>query len=113
MALFEDGREKTGGRQKGTPNKKTILRAAAVLAANGISPTEKLIEIADNEETPIATRVELWKFLQTYVEAPQTIAVAPAPDSPEESVERAKMMAERLSRLSEPLEPSKPDSPQP
>lgn len=107
---FEPGREKTGGRQPGTPNKKTLLRAAAVLADKGLSPTEELVKIAQDEGTPIDTRISLWKFLQSYVEAPQSIATPPAPDSPESSVERAKVVAEHLATLSKPLEP-KPTNP--
>jgi hypothetical protein len=108
---FEPGREKTGGRQPGTMNKKTLLRAAAVLADKGLSPTEELVKIAQDEATPVETRISLWKFLQSYVEAPQTIATPPAPDSPEESVERAKVMAGRLAELSRPLDPGAPPKP--
>lgn len=113
MALFDGTEGRMGGRAKGTPNKKTLLRAAAVLADKGISPADKLSEIADSPETPLDTRISLWKFLQSYVEAPQTLAVTPAPDSPEDSVERAKVMADRLATLSRPLDPTGPPAPQP
>ncbi len=105
---FEEGHERYGGRAKGTPNKKTILRAAAVLAEKGLSPTEELVKIAQDQETPVETRISLWKFLQTFVEAPQTVALPIASDSPEASVERAKEVAGHLAELSKPLEPPRP-----
>lgn len=111
---FEPGRAKTGGRQAGTPNKKTLLRAAAVLAEKGLSPAEELAKIAQDEATPLDTRISLWKFLQSFVEAPQNVPPPPAADSPESSVERAKEVAQHLTELSKPLEPAPADaSPQP
>lgn len=105
---FENGHEKVGGRKPGSPNKKTLLRAAFVLADMGISPTERLVEIADDPQTPIPERVELWKFLQSYVEAPQVKPTEVAAETPEGSVERAKAMAAQLAELSKPIEPPKP-----
>ena len=111
--MFEPGREKTGGRQAGTPNKKTLLRASAVLAEKGISPTEELIKIAQDPETKPGVRVELWKYLHSFVEAPQTVAQAVSHASPEGSVDGARKIAEHLAELSRPLEPANPSSPQP
>ncbi len=105
---FEEGNTFGAGRPKGSPNKKTILRAAFVLAEKGISPVEKLIEIADDGSTPVPTRIELWKFLHSFVEAPQTAPTAHVPDSPEASVENARKVAEHLKTLSRPLEPVAP-----
>ncbi len=96
------------GRPKGALSKKTLLRAAAVLADKGLSPTEELVKIAQDESTPVETRISLWKFLQSYVEAPQSVAQPINPDSPESSVERAKEVASHLAQLSRPLEPTKP-----
>lgn len=109
---FEPGREKTGGRQKGTPNKKTLLRASAVLAEKGLSPTEELVKIAQDEGTSVETRISLWKFLQTFVEAPQTVALPISSSSPEESVARAEEVAAMLAEASKPA-PVPPDAPPP
>ncbi len=100
--------EKIGGRKAGTPNKKTLLRAAAVLADKGLSPTDELVKIAQDDATPVETRISLWKFLQSFVEAPQNVAPPVSPDSPEGSVENARKIAEHLTALSRPLEPTKP-----
>lgn len=103
---FEQGHEKIGGRKAGTPNRKTLLRASAVLAERGLSPTDELIKIAQDLETKTATCIEIWKFLQSFVEAPQTIAQSIAPDSPSDSVENARAALARLNELSKPLEPT-------
>ncbi len=104
---FEKGGPAGPGRPPGLPSvRKTILRAAYVLAEKGISPTEKLIEIAEAKETPTSTRIELWKYLHSYVEAAQTAPSPLAPDSPEGSVANAQKVAEHLKELSRPLEPS-------
>lgn len=103
---FEEGNSLGVGRPKGSLNKKTILRAAFYLADKGISPIEKLVEIADAVGTPLETRVSLWKFLQSHVEAPQTAPTLHTSDSPEASVENARKVAEHLASLSRPLEPA-------
>ena len=50
---FESGHEKTGGRQKGTPNKKTLLSADELLLRLDINPIEKLINIASSDEASV------------------------------------------------------------
>src|SRR3954462_2146036 len=60
---------KTGGRQRGTPNKATAaLRAlAADLFAEGISPLEFLMSVFRNEENDLALRVDAAAKAAPYV----------------------------------------------
>ena len=101
------------GRPKGALSKKTLLRAAAVLADKGLSPTEELVKIAQDAATPVATRIELWKFLQSYVEAPQTKPTEIAPETPEGSADNARKTMALLASLAQPRDPGNPPAPDP
>ncbi len=61
---FQSGREKTGGRKKGIPNKATALRDN--LEAVGFDPFEALIMIAKDPEHPdhFAANKELCQYLE-------------------------------------------------
>jgi len=43
---FETGHEKLGGRQKGTPNKKTLIKADDLLIELGVNPIQRLFLIS-------------------------------------------------------------------
>ncbi len=45
------------GRPKGL---KKVMRAAYIMADMGISPTEKLIEIAEHADTKPGVKIEIW-----------------------------------------------------
>jgi hypothetical protein len=70
---------KTGGRKKGTPNKRTILRAQS--AENlGLSPLEFLLSVVRDETNHVAVRLDAAKCAAPYVHARlQTIAAPSAP----------------------------------
>ena len=59
-------RSKTGGRQKGTPNKRT-LDAAERLAALGCDPLEGMVKIAMSDEADVALRGRMYIELAQYI----------------------------------------------
>ena len=65
--------ERRGGRQKGTPNKKTIA-VAEKLAVLGCDPIKQMGQIAMDERVEVSVRVQVLKELCQYV-APKRKAV--------------------------------------
>ena len=63
---FEKGRPKIGGRQKGTPNKKTLIRADELLIQLNINPIQKLIELAESDEATIDHKINCYKEIAKY-----------------------------------------------
>jgi hypothetical protein len=60
------GLPKTGGRQRGTPNRATVeLREK--LAALGCDPAEELVKIAQDSKTPLGFRLHIYSMLMPYV----------------------------------------------
>jgi hypothetical protein len=61
-------RRKTGGRQAGTPNKKTAMRRALISAAlvSGKDPLTFFSEILRNEDNPLMLRFEAASILLPY-----------------------------------------------
>lgn len=55
-----------GGRQKGTPNKRTAL-AAERLAQLGCDPLEGMVKIVQDEKTPLDIRASMLKELVQYI----------------------------------------------
>jgi len=62
-------RRKTGGRQKGTPNKRTAERQVAIAAirASGKSPMAFFADLLANEQAPLELRFQAAKELAPYV----------------------------------------------
>ena len=62
-------RRKTGGRQKGTPNKRTAERQMAIAAikASGQSPMAFFADLLANEQAPLELRFQAAKELAPYV----------------------------------------------
>jgi hypothetical protein len=62
-------RQKTGGRQKGTLNKRTAERQAALTAikASGKSPMAFFADLLGNEQAPLELRFQAAKELAPYV----------------------------------------------
>jgi len=63
---FEQGHEKSGGRQKGTPNKKTLIKADDLLLELGVNPIQRLIEIAESDLTSIDQKINCYKTIAQY-----------------------------------------------
>jgi hypothetical protein len=63
---FENGHEKLGGRQKGTPNKKTLIKADDLLLELDVNPIQRLIEIAESDEATIDHRINCYKEIARY-----------------------------------------------
>ena len=95
------------GKPKGSKHKKVMLRAAVVLALEGISPVQELLKIAKGTKSE-QTRIALYQYLQSFVEAPQTQAFPLTPESPEQSRENVDRMKAHLAELSKPLDPNRP-----
>ena len=63
---FENGHEKLGGRQKGTTNKKTLIKADDLLIELGVNPIQRLIEIAESDLTSIDQKINCYKTIAQY-----------------------------------------------
>jgi hypothetical protein len=63
---FENGHEKSGGRRKGTPNKKTLIKADDLLLKLDINPIEKLIEIAESDLASVDQKINCYKTIAQY-----------------------------------------------
>lgn len=71
MSNVEKSRKKTGGRKKGTPNKKT---AELQEILGGFNPAEKLMELYNKSTTKDDLKVLICKELMKYI-YPQRKAV--------------------------------------
>ncbi len=58
--------KKTGGRQKGTPNKATAEKAAEI-AESGITPLDYMLKVMRDESAPNARRDDMAKASAPYV----------------------------------------------
>jgi len=63
---FEKGHEKSGGRQKGTPNKKTLIKADDLLLKLNVNPIQMLIEIAESDLSSIDQKINCYKEISKY-----------------------------------------------
>jgi len=63
---FEKGHKKIGGRQKGTLNKKTIIKADEILLDLNVNPIQRLIELAEPNETTIDQKINCYKEIAKY-----------------------------------------------
>lgn len=87
-AQFTKGHQKMGGRKKGTPNKKKVLKVADVLAEKGINPVEKILEQLPYLDPK--DQVKAWLELQSYTEAkPREVEVDPPEADDEDAVKKA------------------------
>lgn len=60
------GTPKTGGRQKGVPNKATIARQAEI-AASGLTPLDYMLSVLRDEATDPVARLDAAKAAAPYV----------------------------------------------
>ncbi len=89
-------RQKTGGRQKGTPNKKTVERARlmADLKFSGRDPVAFFAEILRNEAAPLDLRFAAARELAPYMHAKLcSIEARNAGKSHEDRLEELRRMA--------------------
>lgn len=63
---FEKGHQKTGGRRKGTPNKKTLIKADELLLDLDVNPIQQLIEIAESIESSTDQKINCYKEIAKY-----------------------------------------------
>jgi hypothetical protein len=63
---YEKGHTKMGGRQKGTTNKKTLIKADDLLLELDINPIQKLIELAESDEATIDHKINYYKEIAKY-----------------------------------------------
>jgi len=63
---FENGHEKLGGRQKGTPNKKTLIKADGLLLELDVNPIQRLIEIAESDLSSTDQKINCYKEIAKY-----------------------------------------------
>lgn len=69
-----------GGRQKGTPNKATAAKAAAV-AASGLTPLDYMLMVMRDEQAPPERRDEMAKAAAPYVHPKRAAIAEPAKES--------------------------------
>ena len=63
---FEKGRQKIGGRKKGSLNKKTLMMVDEILSEKGVNPIEKLIQLAVSDLTSIEQKINCYKEVAKY-----------------------------------------------
>jgi len=103
---------KTGGRAKGTPNRRTT-EASELLAKLGCDPIEGMARIAMNRRNPVELRSQMFKELAPYVYSKRkAVDELPAgedfaPTEPPESA--AAEIRERLNEIRRRLYGASPD----
>lgn len=63
---FEKGHKKLGGREQGTPNKKTLMSAEEILIKLNINPIERLVGIAESTESTTEQKIRCWQEVAKY-----------------------------------------------
>jgi len=63
---FEKGHEKLGGRKKGSPNKKTLIKADDLLIKLDVNPIQRLIELAESDLTSVDQKINCYKSIAQY-----------------------------------------------
>jgi hypothetical protein len=89
---------KTGGRQKGTPNKTNRLREVWKLKAEGkVTPLEFLLEIMHDETLPRRERAEAARSAAPFVHPRlQAVEIAPSTKTHEQRLEEIKYLKSML-----------------
>jgi len=64
--MFKSGHKKIGGRKRGSKNKKTLLAADELLLKLNINPIEKLINIAESDDSSIEQQIRCWQEVAKY-----------------------------------------------
>ena len=96
--------ERRGGRQKGTPNRATAAKAAAI-AASGLTPLDYLLSVMRDETAPRAERMEAAAKAAPYIH-PRLAAIehtaSTIPDEP--PFDASKLSREQRAMLRQMLE---------
>jgi hypothetical protein len=94
------GTPKTGGRQKGVPNKAPIARAKAI-EASGLTPLEFMVQCMRNEAMPEDFRLDAAKAAAPYVHPKLTsVELKGDPNAPIEHHLTIDAFTSRIARLS-------------
>lgn len=94
------GTPKSGGRQKGTPNKVTGERKHAIVAS-GLTPLEFMVDVMRNEAYPIDFRLDAAKAASPYIHPKLTsVELKGDPNAPIEHHLTVDAFTSRISRLS-------------
>ena len=83
--MFQTGHSKVGGRKKGSKNKKTLMAAEAILVHLRVNPIEKLVDIAESNESSIEQKIRCWQEVAKYTYPKlksQEIYIEPEPVGP-------------------------------
>jgi len=83
--MFQTGHSKVGGRKKGSKNKKTLMAAEAILVHLRVNPIEKLVDIAESNESSIEQKIRCWQEVAKYTYPKlksQEIYIEPEPVEP-------------------------------
>ena len=64
--MFQKGRKKTGGRKKGTKNKRTLL-VEEIVQEKGLCLVTRLLELAEDNKTPINIKAGVFRDLLEYI----------------------------------------------
>ena len=94
------GAPKSGGRQKGTPNKVTGERREAIVAS-GLTPLEFLVEVMRNVEHEYYVRIDAAKAAAPYIHPKlSSVLVKGDADEPLEVHHTVDAFTSRIARLS-------------
>lgn len=63
---FKAGHHKLGGRKKGTPNKKKVLKVDEILSELDVNPIQELVGIAQSDESSIGQKIDCYKEIARY-----------------------------------------------
>ena len=83
--MFKTGHSKVGGRKRGSKNKKMLLAADELLLKLDINPIEKLINIAESDDTSVEQQIRCWQEISKYTYPKlksQEIYIEPEPVEP-------------------------------
>jgi hypothetical protein len=97
-------RAKTGGRKKGTPNKKTAERHRILseLKVSGKDPVSFFAAILANESAPLDLRFQAAKELAPYVHPRlQSVETRPGQMSHEDRLEKLRNMVAEMKQMKE------------
>jgi len=94
--------ERRGGRQKGTPNRATAAKAAAV-AASGLTPLDYMLSVLRDEAAPRSERMEAAVKAAPFVH-PRLAAIEYIAPVPDEELDLSKLNREERAMLRQLLE---------
>jgi hypothetical protein len=94
--VFQPNRPKTGGRQKGVPNKATAAKVQEI-AASGETPLDYMLRIMRDDSRPVDMRIDCAKAAAPYVH-PKLSAVEHTGKDGEPLIPEAELSPTELAR---------------